>query len=161
MNKVKRPTFKIGDRVAERPKSHAILAVREESREIVNKNRSQRRGIVVDVFYKKKVTRNIIDPKITPELMQQVKQWVEEGQSFRSIASKVGVAKPGSLSNWLKRIELEGEAAAFASKRVVEDPYVSVQWDHLKSPMVHAQMRLCLESELDALSTNTIESIFN
>jgi hypothetical protein len=38
-------------------------------------------------------------------------------------------------------------------------PYVRVQWDHLESPNLHAQMRLCLESELDSVKADYCNSI--
>ena len=38
-------------------------------------------------------------------------------------------------------------------------PYVQVQWDHLASPSFHAQMRLCLESELDKVKVDYCNSI--
>jgi hypothetical protein len=39
--------FNIGDRVAERPKSHGLFAVRDGALEIAKRNRSQRYGTVV------------------------------------------------------------------------------------------------------------------
>lgn len=38
-------------------------------------------------------------------------------------------------------------------------PYVQVQWDHLESPSLHAQMRLCLESDLDKVKVDYCSSI--
>jgi len=40
-----------------------------------------------------------------------------------------------------------------------KSPYVKVQWDHLESPCLHAQCRLCLESELDEVKVNYCNSI--
>jgi len=34
--------------------------------------------------------------------------------------------------------------------------FLVIQWDHLKSPTEHAQMRICPASELDKLSMNTL-----
>jgi hypothetical protein len=34
--------------------------------------------------------------------------------------------------------------------------FLVIQWDHLKSPTEHAQMRICPISELDKLSMNTL-----
>ena len=34
--------------------------------------------------------------------------------------------------------------------------FLVIQWDHLKSPTEHAQMRICPASELDRLSMNTL-----
>ena len=34
--------------------------------------------------------------------------------------------------------------------------FLVIQWDHLKSPTEHAQMRICPVSELDRLSMNTL-----
>lgn len=45
--------FKVGDRVAERPKAHATFATRPESIAIVRKYRSQRYGTVVDIKHKR------------------------------------------------------------------------------------------------------------
>jgi hypothetical protein len=42
------PKFQPGDRVAERPKQSIISAIRKESREIVAKYTTHRRGVVVD-----------------------------------------------------------------------------------------------------------------
>lgn len=42
------PKFKPGDRVAERPKQSIISAIRKESRQIVAKYTTHRRGVVVD-----------------------------------------------------------------------------------------------------------------
>ena len=38
-------------------------------------------------------------------------------------------------------------------------PYVQVQWDHLESPSLHAQSRLCLEFELSEVKANYCNSI--
>lgn len=48
--------FAIGDRVAERPKAHGLLAIRAESIAIAKRNRSQRYGTVVG--YTTKVNRS-------------------------------------------------------------------------------------------------------
>jgi hypothetical protein len=45
--------FQVGDRVAERPKTHGMIAVRAAAREQVAKYRSQRYGTVVDFTAKK------------------------------------------------------------------------------------------------------------
>jgi len=42
-------TYTIGDRVAERPKSHGIIAVRQEAKERIAQYRKQRYGTVVDI----------------------------------------------------------------------------------------------------------------
>lgn len=41
----------------------------------------------------------------------------------------------------------------------VKTPYVQVQWDHLASPSLHAQCRLCLETELQQVQANYCASI--
>ena len=46
-------TYAIGDRVAERPKSHGIIAVRAEAKERVAQYRTQRYGTVVGLNFKK------------------------------------------------------------------------------------------------------------
>ena len=45
--------FKIGDRVAERPKPHATFAIRKEALEITKKCRTQRYGTIVDIVHKR------------------------------------------------------------------------------------------------------------
>ncbi len=74
--------FKIGDRVAERPITHASFATRPESFAIVNHCRQQRYGTVVDIKTRR-------------------------GRSTKAVR------------------------------------YLLIQWDHLKSPMEHAQSRIC------------------
>jgi hypothetical protein len=44
--------YAIGDRVAERPKSHGIFAVRKETRERIQQYRSQRYGTIVGIKLK-------------------------------------------------------------------------------------------------------------
>ena len=46
------PRYQPGDRVAERPKNSSLVAVREESLEIIKKYRSQRYGTVVGTVVK-------------------------------------------------------------------------------------------------------------
>lgn len=87
--------YKQGDRVAERPKNHGMVATRAEVQDVIVRNRSQRYGTVVDVFYKR-------------------------------------------ISNGRKQKMLR------------------VQWDHLKSPMDHAQMRICPVEELQSLTEKFI-----
>jgi len=50
--------FKIGDRVAERPKSTIIPNLRSDSIEKIAKYRYQRFGVVVDVFVKTSTTKD-------------------------------------------------------------------------------------------------------
>lgn len=87
--------FAIGDRVAERPKAHALMAVRPESLEIAKRNRSQRYGTIVG--YETKLNKN------------------------------------GARTKFLV-----------------------IQWDHLKSPMVHARHRICPIDELAKLTSSVI-----
>jgi len=42
------------------------------------------------------------------------------------------------------------------SSRKQKLKFLVIQWDHLKSPTEHAQMRICPASELDKLSMNTL-----
>jgi hypothetical protein len=79
--------YNIGDRVAERPKSHGIFAVRQEVKERIQRYRAQRYGTVVGLNIK--VYRN-------------------------------------------------------GSKR----KFLMIQWDHLKSPTEHEQMRICPADQL-------------
>ena len=46
-----------------------------------------------------------------------------------------------------------------ANRNGRKSTYVKVQWDHLESPCLHAQMRLCLESELAEVKTDYCNSI--
>ena len=46
-----------------------------------------------------------------------------------------------------------------ANRNGRKSPYVQVQWDHLESPCLHAQSRLCLESELDEVKADYCNSI--
>lgn len=87
--------YKPGDRVAERPKDHGLLATRPEVHHIIVKNRTQRYGTVVEVFYKR-------------------------------------------IANGRRQKMLR------------------IQWDHLQSPMDHAQMRICPIEELDRLTKQTL-----
>lgn len=87
-------SYLIGDRVAERPKTHGIMAVRKEVQERIAQYRSQRYGTILDIVEKR-------------------------------------------MANGKQK-------------------YLLIQWDHLKSPTEHAQMRICPISELDKLTKNTI-----
>lgn len=49
--------FNVGDRVAERPKSTIIPNLKSESLEKIQKYRSQRFGVVVDVFVRTTISR--------------------------------------------------------------------------------------------------------
>ena len=85
-------TYNIGDRVAERPKSHGIIAVRNEVKDRVQKYRFQRYGTVVGM-----------------------------------------TTKLDSRKQKLK--------------------FLVIQWDHLKSPTEHAQMRICPADQLQRLQS--------
>ena len=52
------PKFKPGDRVAERPKQSIISAIRKESRQIVAKYTTHRRGVVIDSTIKTLTSSN-------------------------------------------------------------------------------------------------------
>lgn len=94
--------FKPGDRVAERPKATAILGLSKESRQRIQVHRTQRYGVVIDVFVK---------PTKTP------------------------------------------------TRGIVNNKFVKVLWDGLKTPSDHAQMRLVHEDELDDLVKSYREAI--
>lgn len=94
--------FKPGDRVAERPKATAIPGLSKESLQRIQVHRTQRYGVVIDVFVK---------PTKTP------------------------------------------------TRGIVNNKFVKVLWDGLKTPSDHAQMRLVHESELDALVKSYREAI--
>jgi hypothetical protein len=87
--------YKIGDRVAERPKAHGIFAIREEVKDRIAQYRTQRYGTVIDITYKR-------------------------------------------ISNGRKQRMLK------------------IQWDHLKSPTEHAQMRICHERDLEQMMKTVI-----
>lgn len=88
-------SYAIGDRVAERPKTHALMTVRAEVRERIAQYRSQRYGTVVD--FKTKV-----------------------------------------------------------NARGANTKFLVIQWDHLKTPTDHAQMRICPVEYLDQLTKEVI-----
>jgi hypothetical protein len=75
-------TYEVGDRVAERPKTHGLFAVRQEVKSRIVQYRSQRYGTVVELVTKQSKNKRTI--------------------------------------NMLR-----------------------IQWDHLKTPMEHAQCRIC------------------
>ena len=87
-------SYNIGDRVAERPKTHGLIAIREEVKERIAQYRSQRYGTIIDIFVKDKA----------------------KGKQTMLV----------------------------------------IQWDHLKSPTVHAQMRICPIDELANICKNTM-----
>ena len=87
-----RHTYSIGERVAERPKSHGIFAARQEAKDRIQKYYSQRYGTVVGLNIK--LNRN-------------------------------------------------------GSKR----KFLLIQWDHLKSPTEHEQMRICPADQLVKLQS--------
>ena len=95
MTTKKQFSYAIGDRVAERPKTHALMTVRAEVRERIAQYRSQRYGTVVD--FKTKV-----------------------------------------------------------NARGANTKFLVIQWDHLKTPTDHAQMRICPVAYLDQLTKETI-----
>jgi len=88
--------------VAERPKATAIPGLSKESLQRIQVHRTQRYGVVIDVFVK---------PTKTP------------------------------------------------TRGIVNNKFVKVLWDGLKTPSDHAQMRLVHESELDALVKSYREAI--
>ena len=95
-------TFKAGDRVAERPKSTIIPNLKSDSLAKIQKYRSQRFGVVVDVFVKTTVSRG----------NKQTKQ-----------------------------------------------KFLRILWDGMQSPSDHAQMRICHESEFEAIMESYGNSI--
>lgn len=54
MSTKKQFTYKVGDRIAERPKPHALLTVRKEVKETIAQYRSQRYGTIIG--FKSKLT---------------------------------------------------------------------------------------------------------
>jgi hypothetical protein len=88
-------TYKVGDRVAERPKTHGILTTNSSTRERIAKYRTQRYGTVLGSKEKK-------------------------DRGGRTVKLLV------------------------------------IQWDHLKSPMEHAQFRICHERDLPTMMKNAM-----
>lgn len=88
--------------MAERPKATAIPGLSKESRQRIQVHRTQRYGVVIDVFVK---------PTKTP------------------------------------------------TRGIVNNKFVKVLWDGLKTPSDHAQMRLVHEDELDDLVKSYREAI--
>lgn len=86
--------YKIGDRVAERPKTHGLIAVRKDVQGRIAQYRSQRYGTVLDIYDKPK-TRG-------------------------------------------------------------KQTMLVIQWDHLKSPTEHAQMRICPIEQLAIISKHVL-----
>ena len=95
MPKNTKTKFIVGDRVAERPKTHGLMAVRKGVEERIAQYRSQRYGTIV---------------------------------GFKETKRRDGL-----------RMNV-----------------LVIQWDHLKSPTEHAQMRICPISELDKLTKQVI-----
>jgi hypothetical protein len=83
--------YKIGDRVAERPKQRAMFGVKKETKDWIKKNIFQRYGTVIGM-----------------------------------------VNKP--------------------NKNGRKQKYLIIQWDHLKTPMQHAQMRICPADAIEQLT---------
>ena len=46
-----------------------------------------------------------------------------------------------------------------ANRNGSKSPYVRVLWDHLESPSLHAQSRLCLEADLDEVKADYCNSL--
>lgn len=148
--------YKIGDRVAERPKNHGLVAVSARAKQIAAENRSQRYGTIVGLTTKVKRTKNIINRKITPSIVKKAMELKNQGYSFKQICEQLDCGDRQTISKWIERLETYGEHQAFAKMRLVNEPYVLVQWDHLKSPTEHAQMRICPVSELERLTKEVI-----
>lgn len=70
MGKAQPAKFQPGDRVAERPKATAIPGLKAESIKRIEEFRSQRYGVVVDVFIKttKTPTRGVVNNKFVKVL---------------------------------------------------------------------------------------------
>ena len=78
-------------------------------------------------------------------------------------ASYIQVNNPKTLEIIKKnRTQRYGTVLSYVYKvnrNKVQTPYVQVQWDHLESPCLHAQSRLCLESELAEVKADYCNSI--
>lgn len=147
-------TYAVGDRVAERPKAHGLAAVREETKQRIAQYRSQRYGTVIRLTRKDKRTKNVIDERITPELIREAIALRDKGFSPKQLAFHFKLKSDKTIIKWIKRVEEEGEFKAFAKTRIVSEPYLVIQWDHLKSPSEHAQGRICHEHELFKLQAS-------
>lgn len=156
MNIKRSRIYNIGDRVAERPKPHGLTTCSAKGEELEALYRSQRYGTVIEVINKTKRIKNLIDARITPELIREANVLKNQGFSYRQIAVHFKIKSHQTILKWIKRVEEEGESKAFAGTRIVSEPYLVIQWDHLKSPSEHAQMRICPVSELERLTKEVI-----
>jgi hypothetical protein len=146
--KAKNTTYSVGDRVAERPKSVGAAANSAEGKRRVAEINFQRYGTITEIFTKsKKQTNPILKTPMTPEKLLIAQTNWANGTSLNELAKDLGVSS-FTVKRYLTRLN-EGWTMQklFAPFIIAQDPYVKVQWDHLKSPATHSMMRIWLESD--------------
>jgi hypothetical protein len=150
--KAKNNTYSIGDRVAERPKPIGAAANTAAGRKRVADINFQRYGTIIEIFTKsKKQTNPILKTPMTAEKLLIAQTNWANGTPISELSKDLGVST-FTVKRYLTRLN-EGWTMQklFAPFIIAQDPYVKVQWDHLKSPATHSMMRICHASELEAL----------
>jgi hypothetical protein len=150
--KAKNTTYSVGDRVAERPKAVGTAANSAEGRKRVAEINFQRYGTITEIFTKsKKQTNPILKTPMTPEKLLIAQTNWANGTSLSELSKDLGVST-FTVKRYLTRLN-EGWTMQklFAPFIIAQDPYVKVQWDHLKSPATHSMMRICHVSEFESL----------
>jgi hypothetical protein len=150
--KAKNTTYSVGDRVAERPKAVGTAANSVVGRRRVAEINFQRYGTITEIFTKsKKQTNPILKTPMTPEKLLIAQTNWANGTSLSELSKDLGVST-FTVKRYLTRLN-EGWTMQklFAPFIIAQDPYVKVQWDHLKSPATHSMMRICHVSEFESL----------
>jgi hypothetical protein len=91
--------FRVGDRVAERPKTHGIIATRKESKERTAQYRTQRYGVVVG--FKTKLTTRKAKQNMLVIQWDHLKS-PREHASFR-------ICHERDLESMMKNVSVPGE----------------------------------------------------
>ena len=153
--KTKETTYSVGDRVAERPKPVGTAANSTAGRKRVAEINFQRYGTITEIFTKsKKQTNPILKTPMTPEKLLVAQTKWANGTSLIELSKDLGVSR-FTAQRYLTRLNLGWTIQKlFAPYIIAQDPYVKVQWDHLKSPSTHSMMRICHVSEFEELLTN-------
>lgn len=150
--KAKNTTYSVGDRVAERPKAVGTAANSVVGRRRVAEINFQRYGTITEIFTKsKKQTNPILKTPMTPEKLLIAQTNWANGTSLSELSKDLGVST-FTVKRYLTRLN-EGWTMQklFTPFIIAQDPYVKVQWDHLKSPAIHSMMRICHVSEFESL----------
>lgn len=91
--------FKVGDRVAERPKTHGLFAIRAETKDRIAQYRSQRYGKVVEI--KEKITARGSKQKILIILWDHLQTPTEHAQ--------MRICHECDLASMMKNVLVPGE----------------------------------------------------